>query len=282
MPNEIESASQQLMIKHRLSNENSSEELLNSIQTASNSLKDSVKRFAAGCYWLTLTDEELDLWKDRLDELFSDHWSVGFVESYDEIANSEERCVTLHNRAVLHLGVALSCSVEDDFDTFELSWKSAFESWNSVIESDDFLSFMITKCDEFDDPRLTPQSVSEWMSTIQGEILYLCQSRASNQLVENNVRAAKRYIEAIKNSAFDKGAVNKALENIFSPIAKRVIIKLDTLNEKLDESSKHKSVLSSELICGEVTQIFESFKSEVIADLDIFVEVGDLPGLSEE
>lgn len=274
----IAATSSQLLIKLKLANNQQSAKEIACIQTATDSLRDPLRRFNTGCYWLTFTSDEQNLWLNSLSELFSDHWTTSLIKSYEIIANSvEESGIYQHNKAVLYLGVALSSSIKEDLDSFKTNWASAFESWLILAQSDQFSKYLLKRCDELDDPRIKQHEVVSWISTIPDQILSFCQIRASGLLAENNVDGAKHYTEVIASSVFDQSSKNTALEKIYDPISSRVITKLETLNEKLQRVNRTEGKSKSELI-----EIFENFKSDIASDLNIFLEIGDLPGLAEE
>ncbi|MEQ9461110.1 MAG: hypothetical protein RIG82_09185 [Phycisphaeraceae bacterium] len=283
---EIQQAAQRALMERRLGASSSdTADQIRAIEGAQERLKDPESRFHAAMHWVTLNQQEIDSWGSaaKMRSLAFDQTMLT-NDAYERIATAESVAIRNHNIAVLLCADAHRLAVQGEIEAAAASWRRGFERWALCLASEDFLQQQRERARRLEDSRLTHTFVSAELSGVPRRLLAEPAALASHALESRRVTDAVALVDMIRSAPFDAGFIDDVLETVYRPLARRVESEIDQLDSRRSEILKSSETTSSDTksVRRELHDLFVAFKEHVAPDLEVMLELGDLPGLAEE
>ncbi len=256
------------------------------VEKALETLQDPVERFHWGFFWPELTVAEAGRFcTDPVLSTLADDQCQDAAAAYELIADRESIHVWSHNVGVLALLHAVAATeaaqvgtpddIEDDLECVHI-WQHAFQYLKIAIESDEFWMRQKLRAKALGDARLDSARVEEIRNGLLAEILAPTGSVITIALLDGHSKVASVYVDLLRTSEFDEKFIEKTLSSVYKPLADRVERHVKLLEEKLEELEKQPSFER------DYQKLLDTFKVKVMHDLNVMIEVGDLPGYAEE
>jgi len=282
---EIKQVAQRSLMELRLDGEEKSE-AARRIEMALETLQDPVQRFHWGLFWPELTPREtLRFRKDPILSTLAQNPLQNAHKVYQEIAESPSSDIRSHNAGVLALLRAVAMTeqaqkgtpddTEDDIACASI-WKHAFQCLQGAAGSQQFWVRQQLRAKELHDPRLNPELVAKIREGFLGEAIAPVGTVITTALLAGHADVATVYVDLLRQSDFAKQYIEDTLSNVYKPLADRVEQNITQLEERL-EQIKTTSPSDSTIV-----DLLNSFKAQVLPDLNVMLKVGDLPGYAEE
>ena len=256
------------------------------IEKAVEAFQDPAQRFHWGLFWPELTDGEASQFRSDpvLSTIATDPMQDG-AAAYERISECESPDVWSHNIGVLALIRAVAATenaqtetpddIEDDLACIPI-WRQAFEHLGPMLASDEFWMRKKLWARSLDDARLDESRVGEMRAGFLAEILAPTGNVITTALLDGHATVAKAYVDLLRNSAFDMDRIEETLSRVYKPLSDRVERVITRLRGELAD-------VGEEVNNGRVfRELLANFEAEALADLDVMLAVGDLPGYAEE
>ncbi len=282
---EIQSVGKRRLMMLRL-DEDADPAIARRIDAALDTLADPVERFEWGLLAPELTAEEAEAFRGDpvLSTLTDDPLQDGRA-AYERLSQADSPGTYAHNLGVLKFVRAVAATEEaqkgtpddisDDLACISL-WKIAFRDLRTAFGSEKFWMRQRLRAKELDDQRLDSTRVKRIQTDIFKEIVDPVGVVIKDALIARHGKVAKAYVDLVRSAGFDPRFVEAVLSDVYQPLADRVEAVVGVMRKEFDELDTE-----SEGSHG-LQQIITRFESEVVPDLDVMLEVGDLPGYAEE
>lgn len=256
------------------------------IENALETLQDPVQRFHWGLFWPELTAGEAERFRtDPVLSTLADDQCQDAAAAYERIADSDSSDVRSHNIGVLVLLHAVAATeaaqkgtpddIEDDLECVRI-WQDAFRHLRLVIGSDKFWMRQKLRAKALGDARLDGARVTEIRAGFLAEILAPTGGVITTALLGGHAEVAKAYVDLLRTSGFDSKLIEETLSSVYKPLADRVERNIKLLKERLEELAGQSSDEERFL------ELVASFEEGASHDLDVMLDVGNLPGYAEE
>ena len=127
---------------------------------------------------------------------------------------------------------------------------------------------------ELDDPRLSPNDVRLCQERAMDLALGRFAKLAQDALKRRDAQTCRTITDGLMRYAAKQPAVSNVLADVYGPLSGRVAIAIDGLSKTL-ENTKGKTAAPYEAL-------LDKYNSDIGADIDLMLAVGDLPGTNEE
>lgn len=278
---DIRKVAQRLMMEHRLEG-GPNAPLARRIETALEQLQDPVERFHWGLYWPELTSEEAEQFRaDPILSTLGEDPLQDAASAYERIAADVSPDIRSHNLGVLSLLQAIAATEEaqkgtpDDItDDLECAaiWERAFEHLLPIVTADAFWMRKKLWARELGDKRLNEARLADIRKNYIPELLAPTGAVISTALLDGHAQVAKTYVDVIRSSGFEDDAVEETLSRVYKPLADRIERVVARLGQQLESTGD----------AADYEQLLAEFEREALADLEVMIAVGDLPGYAEE
>ena len=253
------------------------------IESALETLADPVERFEWGLLAPELTEAEATAYRnDPVLSTFSENPRHDAAAAYERICEADNSATRAHNVGVLKLVQSVAATEEaqkgtpddisDDLECVEL-WKMAYKNLRLAFGSDKFWMRQRLRGKAYQDQRLDAERIKRIQTGIFKEMVEPVGAVIRQALLDRHGKVAKAYVNLIRSSGFEEKFVDDVLSDVYQPLADRVEKNVAGLRYRLESTGESVS---------ELRALLESFKTEIAADLDVMLEVGDLPGYAEE
>ncbi len=278
----IQSVGKRRLMALRLEDD-SDPKLVTAIERALEQLADPVTRFEAGLFALELTDAEAATFRaDPVLSTIAMNPGQDGVTAYELICEADNPTTLAHNRGSLRFMQAVAATreaqqgtpddISDDLACVQL-WKDAYKSLRLAFGSDKFWLRQKLRAKSYEDKRLSPERVEEIRAGIYGRVVDPVGQVITRALLDRHAKVAKAYVDLLRDSDFGREFFEEVLSRVYQPIADRVEQGLASIEQSLE--SAEKSISSFD-------RAFSEFESRIAPDLEVMLEVGDLPGYAEE
>lgn len=257
------------------------------IERAAEALKDPLTRFQASLQWVTLNAEEIAGWASQPEtKRLAFDPSLLASTDYTSAARIESIALRSHNFAVLACADAERLATAGDIESATENWHRGFKYWSACMSSDEFARAVQQRAKQLDDPRLTQRRVREEIDAIPNRLLSRPVTLASDALQARRTEEAIALVELVRDAPFGKELTDAALERVYGPIAKRINREIEALEKELrsilDAAPNEPTESQKTAGVASIKKLLDRFRSSVAPDLDQMLDLGDLPGLTEE
>lgn len=122
------------------------------------------------------------------------------------------------------------------------------------------------------DKRLNEARIQEIRDQYASDLLAPTAAVVSTALLSAHAEVAKAYVDLIRRSGFDDEVIERTLSQVYKPLADRVERIVKGLSERAERASSKSDFLN----------LLTEFERDALADLELMIAVGDLPGYAEE
>ena len=254
------------------------------VESAIEQLKDPVNRFRWGVLWLQMSDDDSAKYRaDPVLSSFAMDATQDAATAFGKLIHDQPPELANHNIGLLSLIQAEAATekaqgdtpddVEDDIECVPL-WNRAFKHLAESFASEKFWMRQRMFAKTLADPRLTTDVVARVQEDTAKLVLRLPSKVIQTALLRQQAGVASAFVGVINDSGFNKDTVESLLSEIYKPLADRVEHNVEKLSGRLkSQSGKSQSPYE---------KILADFKREVLPDLRVMLNVGDLPGYAEE
>ena len=183
------------------------------------------------------TDEALVALARGNEQTASKVWSR--QESYHSSAN-----VSTHNLAVLSHVRALDLELlsqtrpltPEEAEQRDALWPSAFKRWKLLLDDEGFWSRLTARIRDLEDPRLTAGSARRMRGSLPLALLFINAQLAARAADAGNADAAGRHVKLVRDSGFDREAIEDSLRLAVEPLRSRIKNYSRTAEQETDQS----------------------------------------------
>ncbi len=258
------------------------EEINNTLQK----LKDPVKRIIDEFFWFWPYELEEGKNDEALKSLNKNDVNTAqriWIEYENQMSVSN---VSMHNLAVLSHLLALDCELNESTELTQkekirrdMDWKDAFKRWKVLLTHDGFWDRLADRIKLYNDPRLKTDTVSKMKDTLTVALLQINGILAVELAENNNDEEAKRHLNLIKTSGFDKFAIDKAIKRAIEPVKQRLKVICKSAEEEAEKNSRLAHIPAKRLIDSS-SQLLRVFDILLLKDDPIREVVYDEVALS--
>ena len=292
---EIRSAGQLARIRLRLADpESANAGMLKLVELAIDQLQKPVENFKAGIEWPALGPEAAKILKTH--PLFDDvvtNPMKNRTEAIEMLMAGESDLDKDHIRGVflliqahaiftVHFSSTASQSNAShtwkpkiDLEQASHSFSQGFACWMRATQSPKFWLGQRLRARDLNDPRLNAEFLQKCEKDAVANVLTEFVQFAVEALKRRDASTCLRVIEGLQKSGGDQMQINRALERIYEPMCNRVAAVIETLDKKLNVARKQKLV-------GPFRELLDEYTRDIKPDVDLMIQIGDLPGTSEE
>jgi len=292
---EIRAAGQLARIKLRLADpESANAGMLKLVELAIDQLQKPVENFKAGIEWPALGPEAAKILKTH--PLFDDvvtNPMKNRTEAIEMLMVGESDLDKDHIRGVFLLiqahaiftvhfsstasqsNVNFTWKPKIDLEQASHSFSQGFACWMRVTQSPKFWLGQRLRARDLNDPRLNAEFLQKCEKDAVVNVLTEFVQFAIEALKRRDASTCLRVIEGLQKSGGDQVQINRALERIYEPMCNRVAAVIEALDKKLNLARKQKLV-------GPFQELLDEYTRDIKPDVDLMIQIGDLPGTSEE
>lgn len=292
---EIRAAGQLARIKLRLADpESANAGMLKLVELAIDQLQKPVENFKAGIEWPALGPEAAKILKTH--PLFDDvvtNPMKNRTEAIEMLMAGESDLDKDHIRGVflliqahaiftVHFSSTASQSNAShtwkpkiDLEQASHSFSQGFACWMRATQSPKFWLGQRLRARDLNDPRLNAEFLQKCEKDAVANVLTEFVQFAVEALKRRDASTCRRVVEGLQKSGGEQTQINRALERIYEPMCNRVAAVIETLDKKLNVARKQKLV-------GPFRELLDEYTRDIKPDVDLMIQIGDLPGTSEE
>ena len=294
---EIRAAGQLARIKLRLADpESANAGMLKLVELAIDQLQKPVENFKAGIEWPALGPDAAKILKTH--PLFDDvvtNPMKNRTEAIEMLMAGESDLDKDHIRGVFFLmqahaiftahaisagSTVKAAGLSDwkpkiDLERASHAFSQGFACWMRAIQSPKFWLGQRLRAREMNDPRLNAEFLQKCEKDAVANVLTEFVQFAVEALKRRDASTCRRVVEGLQKSGGEQTQINRALERIYEPMCNRVAAVIETLDKKLNVARKQKLV-------GPFRELLDEYTRDIKPDVDLMIQIGDLPGTSEE
>lgn len=294
---EIRAAGQLARIKLRLADpESANAGMLKLVELAIDQLQKPVENFKAGIEWPALGPEAAKILKTH--PLFDDvvtNPMKNRTEAIEMLMAGESDLDKDHIRGVFFLmqahaiftahaisagSTVKAAGLSDwkpkiDLEQASHAFSQGFACWMRAIQSPKFWLGQRLRAREMNDPRLNAEFLQKCEKDAVANVLTEFVQFAVEALKRRDASTCLRVIQGVQKSGGDHVQINRALERIYEPMCNRVAAVIEALDKRLNIARKQK-------LKGPFQELLDEYHQSVRPDILLMIEIGDLPGTSEE
>jgi len=292
---EIRAAGQLARIKLRLADpESANAGMLKLVELAIDQLQKPVENFKAGIEWPALGPDAAKILKTH--PLFDDvvtNPMKNRTEAIEMLMAGESDLdkdhihgvfllIQAHAIFTVHFSSTASQSNASqtwkpkiDLEQASHSFSQGFACWMRATQSPKFWLGQRLRARDLNDPRLNTEFLQKCEKDAVANVLTEFVQFAVEALKRRDASTCLRVIEGLQKSGGEQTQINRALERIYEPMCNRVVAVLEVLGKKLIVARKQKLV-------GPFRELLDEYRRDIKPDVDLMIQLGDLPGTSEE
>ena len=284
---EIREVGQRALMRARLLVDEDAESL-HAIQDAVEALRDPVVRFHAGVEWPAVGPRAAELLRTHPERLnLRDNPEAARADVVKLLCDGESQAGASHIRGVFLLLRAYAIvamhsqqrtpakgSIAPPIGIVKDLLSDGIDAWGTAIASTEFWMTQRLRARELDDPRLSPNEVRLCQERAMDLALGRFAKLAQDALKRRDAQTCRTITDGLMRYAAKQPAVSNVLADVYGPLSGRVAIAIDGLSKTL-ENTKGKTAAPYEAL-------LDKYKSDIGADIDLMLAVGDLPGTNEE
>jgi curved DNA-binding protein CbpA len=288
-PAEIKRAAQLALTRARLEGAETEQgqARLRRIEEAIERLRDPVERIRAGLEWPSLSAAGAAVLRDNpsfanLAETADQERSAEIEvllaqESLTDRVHARAIFSFLRAKALLGKHAQAYPGGSQSAEWLELGrrmLRSGLIDWNSAMSTREFWIEQRLRAKELGDPRVDSAFVQQLESESTAIPLDRFAEIASDALRVRNAKSCKSIVEALREAPSPQPLIDAALGTVYEPVCARITPALAAFQKAVkDENSKDASAYRS---------LLQRYQAEIGIDVALFLEIGDLPGSSEE
>jgi tetratricopeptide (TPR) repeat protein len=287
-PAEIKRAGQLALTRARLegADNEQGQARLRRIEEAIERLRDPVERIRAGLEWPSLSAAGAAVLRDNpafanLAETADRDRSAEIdlllaEETLNDRVHARAIFSLLRAYAVLlkHGQSSLSGSLTPVHPAQRQLMRAGLADWKSAMSTREFWLEQRLRAKALGDPRVDSAFMQQLESESTAIPLRRLAGLAGDTLRARNAVSCKSIVEALRESPLPQPQIDAALGTIYEPICARIAPALAAFQKAVKEvSSKSSSAYQS---------LLQRYQAEIGVDIALLVEIGDLPGSSEE
>jgi hypothetical protein len=287
---DIKRAGQMAVAAARLSGDSSAQAQghLRSIEGAMERLRDPVSRLRYGTMWPALGPSGAGRLRSdvRFQEILRDP-ATDSSDAVDALVAEELPHVQAHARAVfalLRAAAILQARTRDarspsenpgvDLATGCKLLRGGLRQWTAAVGRREFWLEWRLRAKDLDDPRINGEFLSREEADAPSMPLAQFAEIAREMLRVRDGAGCKALVQAMRTGALAAPRLDAVLSEIYGPTCVRASATIEGLSGELSRLKSRSS--------DPYRSLMSRFSREVLQDLELLLEVGDLPGYSEE
>ena len=143
---------------------------------------------------------------------------------------------------------------------------------HSVASPDAFWMRKNLWAKDLGDKRLNAARLKDIRASYMADLLAPTGAVITTALLDGHAKVAKAYVEVIQSSGFEGEVVEATLSRVYKPLADRVERAVEVIKSRLPSTNDSRGLRG----------LLNEFKAKALADVEVMLQVGDLPGYAEE